>query len=364
MFKKSLLILIPILLLTAMVLAQPLVWNTASSYPITIRDATVIHYNGYVYSIGGRTTGEGAGTHAISDVYYAAVNPDGSIGAWTATTALPGKRVAGGAYAYNGSLYFWGGWMEDYTTMNTCWYAPINPDGSIGTWVTSSVTIPNSSQGYAQMDSFGRGVLGFNDTLYILGGEDNNVNIQNTVLYSNIQGSGDYGSWTATTILPINVWFQGAMIYTGTSATYIYQLGGLVGGQANIYYNTINPDGSLSVTWSLATNPLAIALYDPGCAFAVDSIFIIGGLNGTTSLDRVQRCKVNPSTGDIDAVTDETVLPAARARTSAVGYTAGGDEYILVVGGGGYLVTDPVYADCWYSLVPAPTKSHSWSLYE
>jgi hypothetical protein len=364
MFKKSLLILIPILLLTVVVSAQPLVWNTASSYPIPVRDATVIYYNGYVYSIGGRTSGETSTTHAIDNVYYAAVNPDGSIDAWTATTALPGKRAAGGAYAYNGRLYFWGGWMEDYTTMNTCYYAPINPDGSIGTWVTSSVTIPNSSGGNSQMDSFGRGVLGFNDTLYILAGEDNLGTIQSSCYYSKIQGSGDYGSWTATTDLPINVWFHGAMIYTGASATYIYQLGGLVGGQANIYYNTINPDGTLGATWQLATNALTIALYDPGCAFALDSIFVIGGLNGYTSLDRVQRCRINPSTGDIDEVVEETVLPAARARTSAVGYTADGEEYILVVGGGGYATTDTVYADCWYSLVPRPTKSYPWSLYE
>jgi len=375
MFKKSLLILIPILLLTAVVLAQPLVWNTASSLPIPIRDITVIHYNGYVYSIGGRTTDETSTTnHAIADVYYAAVNPDGSIGAWTATTSLPGKRAVGGGYAYNNRIYVWGGWKEDYTTMNTCFYAPINPDGSIGTWVTSSVTIPNSSGAAPQMDSFGRGVLGFNDTLYILGGEDNNVILQRSCYYSKIQGSGDYGAWVATTSLPdqtqggspiTGYWFHGAMTVQGTGANYIYMVGGNHSGtyESHIIINTINADGSLGASWTWASNFLVQPAYELACAFGFDSIFALGGL-GPASLDTVQRCVVNPSTGDITAVTADTPLPGARARTSAVGYDISGESYVLLVGGGSYDIGAPVYTDCWYSIVPRPTKSYSWSLYE
>jgi len=375
MFKKSLLILIPILLLTAMVLAQPLVWNTASSLPIPIRTVTVIYYNGYVYSIGGRPTGEGAGTHAIDNVYYAAVNPDGSIGSWTTTTFLPIKLALHGAYGYNNRIYVWGGWKEDYTTMNTCLYAPINPDGSIGTWVTSSVTIPDAPGPVSQMDSFGRGVLGYNDTLYIIGGEINDGTYTGRCYYSKIQLSGDYGAWVETTALPTQdqllnpiggYWFHGVMIVEGSSQNYIYMVGGNHGGttESHIIINTINADGSLGASWTWATNFLGQATYELGCAFGFDSIFALGGLNGSTPLDTVQRCVVNPTTGDITSVTADTPLPGARARTSAVGYEVSGESYVLLVGGGGYAGADPIYTDCWYSIVPRPTKSYPWSLYE
>jgi len=365
MLKKWLWILVFVLILTGIVSAQTLTWTSTSSLPIPIRGEAVIHYNGYVYCIGGRPTGEGAGTHAIDNVYYAAVNPDGSIGAWTATTALPGKRACHGAYGYNNRIYVWGGWMEDYTTMNTCFYAPINPDGSIGTWVTSSVTIPNSSSPASQMDSFGRGVLAFNDTLYILGGEDNYGTLQSSCYYSKIQGSGDYGAWTATTALPISSWFHGAMTFQGMTANYIYVVGGNYGAttESNIIINTINVDGSLGASWTLATNILGTGTWELGCAFGIESIFAIGGLNLGTPIDNVQRCVINPATGDIIAVNANTPIPGARARTAAVGYTAGAPStsYILVVGGGGYSSSDPLYTDCWYASVQ--TDIPMWTLY-
>ena len=97
MMKKSLFLLLVLVLISSFAFSQALVWNTTSTLPITVRDAAVVHYNGYVYCTGGRTTGEGAGTHAIDNVYYAAVNPNGSLGTWTAATSLPGKLACHGA---------------------------------------------------------------------------------------------------------------------------------------------------------------------------------------------------------------------------------------------------------------------------
>ncbi len=51
--------------------------------------------------------------------------------------------------------------------MPQCYYATQNGDGSLGAWTTSATAIPNSGAGNAQMDSFGRGILGVGDTVYI-----------------------------------------------------------------------------------------------------------------------------------------------------------------------------------------------------
>ncbi len=375
MLKKSLFLFLILVLITSFAFSQALVWNTTSTLPITVRDSAVIHYNGYVYSIGGRTTGEAAGTHAIDNVYYAAVNPNGSLGTWTATTSLPGKLACHAAYAYNDRLYVWGGWDENYVTMNTCYYAPINSGGSLGSWVTSSVTIPDSGTAQSQMDAFGRGVLGYNGTVYVMGGEINDASKVRNCYYSNIQPSGDYSSWVETTALPdqdsggspiTGYWFHGSMIVEGDTETYIYMVGGNHSGttEDHIIINTINTDGSLGASWTWASNFLITAAYEQGCAFDVDSIYSLGGLSAGTPIDSVQKCQVDPATGDIIAVTEETVMPEARARTEAVGYKVGPESYLLVVGGGGYYATDPLFDTCVYAQIPRVTRSPLWNIYE
>jgi len=318
-----------------------------------------------MYSIGGRPSGEGAGTHAIDDVYYAAVNPDGSVGSWTATTFLPAKRAVEGAYAYNDRMYVWGGWDESYTTWNTCYYAAINPDGSLGTWTTSSVTIPDAAGSVPQMDSFGRGVLGYANYVYVLGGERNDGSLSDQVYVSAIDGAGDFGAWQTTTALPFADWFHGVAIVEGATETYIYQVGGNHGGtsESHIFKNTINSDGTVGATWD-QVGDLPTAIYELGIAVTGDTIFAIGGLNGATPQDAVYKLKVDLIDGLPQSIATTTPLPEARARVAAVGYNVGGTDYILVAGGGGYAGTDPVLDSVVYAEIPVILGSGTWMMYE
>jgi hypothetical protein len=344
-----------------------LTWTAASTLPAQVRGGNAVYYNGYVYLLGGRPTGEGAGTHAIDTVYFAPVNANGSIGAWTATTALPGKRAVGGAYAYNGKMYYWGGWMEDYTTMNTCWYATINGNGTLGSWTVSAVTIPNSGIPSSQMDSFGQGILGYQDKLYIIAGEENSGGLVPTVYYSQLTGGGDYGAWTSTTALPTNSWFHGVAIYKSPSMTQpkIYVVGGNHGGtsEAGLVWNTINNDGSVGASWTVDATVLPTAAWEIGCAVAKDSIFALAGLNGATSLAAAQRVALNTTDGSILSAVAETDMTATRARTTAVSYVAPDtNSYVLVIGGGGYAGTDPVLDTCEYAQIAA-SGVNDWTLY-
>ncbi|MBL8620373.1 MAG: hypothetical protein JNK64_03690 [Myxococcales bacterium] len=58
-------------------------------------------------------TGPGGGTY-FGDAQVATVLPGGALGAWAATTPLPGPRGAAGAVAVGGRLYLIGG--RDATT--------------------------------------------------------------------------------------------------------------------------------------------------------------------------------------------------------------------------------------------------------
>ena len=86
--------------------------------------------------------GLAAGT-ATASVYYAQLNTNGTIGTWTATTALPTVNYAATSAAYNGYIYEIGGYNGS-TYYNTVYYAPINANGTIGAW-TASTPIPAAS---------------------------------------------------------------------------------------------------------------------------------------------------------------------------------------------------------------------------
>ncbi len=346
------------------VAAQALTWNATSSLPEGRRGMSLVYYNGYVYCIGGRPVGETGTTHAVDTVYYAAVNSDGSIGTWAVASSLPGARANGGAAAYDGRLYYWGGWGTDYTTHNDCYYATINPNGSLGTWVTSSVTIPDSAATNAQMDAFGTGRLIFGKYLYIVNGEDNSGTNQTAIYYSEIQSGGDFGTWSSTTATSNSFWFHGVATYQGTSSNYIYRVAGNASGttEDEIIYATINSDGTIG-TWNTATATLPAGRYEFACAIADGKIYVIGGLSGADPQDEVFYGAINPATGDI-ATFDEDVdmYPAERCRFAATDYVAGTGWYILAVAGGGYYAADPVSAECYYTQIgaaPGPTPTPS-----
>ena len=75
-------------------------WIKSTSLPQNIQNATSITYNGYIYEIGG-TGGNGDITGPnLSTVYYAPINSNGTIGSWNLTTALP--SLYGSVTEYNG----------------------------------------------------------------------------------------------------------------------------------------------------------------------------------------------------------------------------------------------------------------------
>ncbi len=348
------------------VLGQTIVanWIQTSSLPIGLTDHCVVHYNGYIYVLGGRSNATVNDRYATKPCYYARVNSNGSIGAWVTTTPLPAARAVGGAAAYNGRIYYWGGWGPEgsYTTRNTCWYAPINGDGSIGTWVTSTVTIPDSDESPAnpQMDAFGRGILNFGDTLYIVNGESNSGNKQDEVYYSRIQANGDYGPWIETTNTPPGTpqagsWFHGVAVFQGTTANYIYRVGANFSGtyEKESRKAVIAADGSIDPTNAWAKEPadLPDGRYEFGCAVANGYVFAVAGLSGSTPQNTVYFSRIDPATGSLAPWIGGPPYPVAVGRNAAVGYQAGGKWYVLGVSGGAYASSGTRDARCWYTLV-------------
>lgn len=79
------------------------------SLPIPIAQAGVVKIGNNVVVVGGKTNG-GIGDVAIPDVYYAPINEDGSLGTWTQSEhSLPEPRCCGSLAASDTHLYYSGG---------------------------------------------------------------------------------------------------------------------------------------------------------------------------------------------------------------------------------------------------------------
>ncbi|MBI4034472.1 hypothetical protein HY380_01080 [Candidatus Saccharibacteria bacterium] len=142
---------------------------------------TTVAYKGYLYIMGGyelssdnncKNTGET--TNYCNDVQYAPINSDGSVGTFTTSAnyfSIP--RYGHTSFAYNGYIYIVGGLVASATTScknsgsstrcNDIQYATVNADGSIGTWSSNST--------YFSIPRYGHSTFVNNGYVYVLGGQ-------------------------------------------------------------------------------------------------------------------------------------------------------------------------------------------------
>jgi hypothetical protein len=159
----------------------------------------------FIYVIGGQklSTDSPGGTDTV---FSASVDPaTGTVATWqTLTSTLPQQLVGMSATVYNGYLYIAGGLTTGGLPSSAVYSAPINPDGTLGTWATATNALPTlATAAFAEMFAFG-------GKLYFINGDPNNSttpNAENTgstnVYYANI-GHGVVGTWTLNTNLTIH----------------------------------------------------------------------------------------------------------------------------------------------------------------
>jgi hypothetical protein len=262
-------------------------------------------YNGYVYITGGLT-----GTPSVlNTTEFAAIQSDGSLGAWVSTTSFPITRRDHGMGVNNGYLYVYAGCNRssmDCSTQGTellpdTYYAAINADGTIGQW-QRTLQYNYDSGG---SDFFARvpgGTTFYSNHLYFIGGcynEDvsttNDCATRNTGTFiATLDSVGRFDRGIATT---------GSPPYSGTSTVarmgakavalngYMYYIGGCsVRGcdtyDSTVEYAAINADGTLS---NLGTTTVLSAGAGNGAgrlghtlAAYNDKIYVIGGTERTT----------------------------------------------------------------------------------
>ena len=108
-------------------------WRALAPMPIafTVNSGQAVASGRFIYLLGGHH-GSGTGL-ATNEVYVAAVDATGQLGAWRSTEPYPQSRNSYSVVAYNGYVYVLGG--EDVTDVS---FAKILPDGSLDTWRTTT----------------------------------------------------------------------------------------------------------------------------------------------------------------------------------------------------------------------------------
>jgi hypothetical protein len=229
--------------------------------------------NGYLYVAGGCTSTTDC-TTASSNVSYAPLDANGTVGAWASTTAaLPAARTWGKLQVAGGSLYYIGGQDSSGAASGTVYYAS-PASGNISTWSTASNGLPAARTKLA--------AAVWNNRLYAVGGS-NGTSATSTVYVSpQLNSGGDIGSAWSTTSTSFNVARSGltAVAYSNN----LYILGGYDGSNylSDSQFAQISASNGSVGSWSYSASlPQPLSQAD---GFAANGyIYLIGGRSADTT---------------------------------------------------------------------------------
>jgi N-acetylneuraminic acid mutarotase len=293
-------------------------WTTnTNSLPQALQDSASANSNGYVYILGGQTSG---GTQ-VNTVYYAPLNAGGSVGTWTTSpNTLPQNVSYATAKIYNGYVYVMGGY-NGTNNVTTVYYAALNSTtGSVGTWTTNANALP---QGLSNATS-----IIHNGYIYVMTGT-NGGSYLSTVYYAPLNANGSVGTWTTNTNpIPQALVLPSSFAYNGN----VYILGGYTTGATEsntIYYAPLNANGSVG-TWTTNTSVLTQGVYAAASAVYNGYAFMMGGNASSGAISSVYSAPINTN-GSIGAWTASTnSLPQTLSYATSTTYNG----YTYTIGGG------------------------------
>lgn len=163
------------------------VWTSSGSLPANSYSSQVVVTKTRVYLLGGWN-----GSSAYNNTYTAVINSDGTLGSWTAGTNLPHAIYVGQAIATKNRVYIVGGFLQAGPT-SAVYSAPINADGTLGTWAIVDA-IPGARY-YST-------IFITNNYVYLVGGYDGSYAVTNSVYRAPINSDGTLGSWVTYGTLP------------------------------------------------------------------------------------------------------------------------------------------------------------------
>ena len=209
-------------------------WEAGTSLPAALSNSSLIVTKNRVYLLGGKS-----GSSAVATVYTAPIDEDGIIGTWDTAPSLPGILQSSSAVVTKNRVYLLGGYAD--AAVATVYTAPINEDGTVGTWETAP-----SLPGVLHLSS----EIVTKDRVYLLGGHNGSGPVA-TVYTAPINEDGTLGTWATGTGLPA-IRNSASVVVTKNRVYFIG--GWATSQSVNTVYTApINEDGTLG-TWATGTN--------------------------------------------------------------------------------------------------------------
>jgi len=271
-------------------------WSAGTNLPDVLGYSQAIVTKNRVYLMSGYN-----GSAYLATVYTAPINSDGTLGTWTTAPSLPGALGISQAIVTKNRVYLLGGYNGS-ATVATVYTAPINADGTLGTWTTAP-SLPGSLHGSQAIITKNR--------VYLLGGYTGASGTA-AVYTAPINTDGTLGAWTTGTSLPGVLWYSQAIV----TKNRVYLLGGYNGSAtvATVYTAPINADGTLG-TWTVAPS-LPVGLYIPQAIVTKNRVYLLGGHSGTT-VATVYTAPINAD-GTLGAWVTAPSLPLALHGSQAI----------------------------------------------
>lgn len=285
--------------------------------------------NGYIYVAGGQSGAFSPYTHTVS---YSAINPSThNLANWSQTSSLPEARYAPAIVNVGNYLYAIGGLAQNYVATNSVYVAIINPNGTLGPW-SATAPIPVALSDMASVVVSG--------TIYVLGGADTEGNTQDKVYYAKPNAStGAITSWATTVAnLPKVTKQQTAASFNGA----IYEIGGAGDLSYPDVYDTF-PDSAGNIpVWNSTVNMPTNLVLGSAVAFGAQLYVAGGAFNaGADSTKTIASNLINKD-GTLLAGgwTNSDVLSTKRKRSAAV---LSDDGWVYVIEGNPAEGLDPLH---------------------
>ena len=305
-------------------------WTTGPTLPTGLADTHAIVTRNRVYLLGGRISA----STVTNSIYTSVINSDGTLSAWTNGGTLPGNVCRSQAVVTKNRVYLLGGDNSTYGGVNgTVYTAPINSDGSLGTWTTGP-SLPGPL-------SFSQAIV-TNTKVYLLGGYSSSNNTNGTatsaVYVANLNTDGTIGTWSTATSLPGTLGRSQAIV----TKNRVYLLGGtnspsVINWVSTVYTAPIQSDGTLG-TWQVGTS-LPIALGDSQAVITKNTVYLISG--NDSAVTTIYTAPVNTD-GTIGSWSASGNLPVGMGASQVI--TTNSRIYMI----GGYSGYNGIYINSVY----------------
>ena len=322
--------------------------TNTTTLPATRTSLASVAYNGFIYVIGG--------TDGTNLVQYASISNSGELGSFSAASSFIGStRTYPNAVAYNGYIYLIGGYTASQSSADVQ-YAPINANGSLGTWHYTHASTDDGTTYVAGMPAaeFGGAVAVYNGFVYVTGGctNFNSVSIacntfSSVTYYAPFNANGTIGSWNPTSSFTTGRFGHTTVAVNG----YLYVIGGCnaynlaactnaTNYMNDVQYAKINANGTIG-SWAYTTS-FTNARYFHGSVAANGYLYIIGGIGATSGnvVADVQYAPINAN----GTIGDWTPTGSLTTAVWGAGYATTNGRIYVVAGQGGSALSSIQYA--------------------